>query len=497
MIRYLRNRHRLAMSAAVLAAFLFGCFLFGVMSARNLTHGVMLIALTFCVVVYWIKPELMVTLALFWAFAALPQGLHVGKVVGPVTIFADHVALVLAICFLLPAVRLRFSEWALPAMFVLTVAYFAGVGFATGHSAPVIVREATFLLEMVGGFVLAMLIVYGGHLRLSRYAIVVTLWFSAGMAIASSSGGLRLAGRLESLQSDTGDTANRVITATLTPAIATLTALVAAQIAGRVKPSSYLVLGLPALVISVLAFSRNTLLCVGVAAAVAFATTLSWSSLRRAARLLIIGAGVLAAAVPGALFLLQHSTAGDWLNDQIAGFSHRVLGGVSSDALAVDPSTLARLAEDANLNRAIARAPVFGHGLGYAYQEPFGNDPDSFTNTLGTTYSHNFYLWWLAKSGAVGMSAFALFALAPLVLALRSSSVPAKISAAVSAGLLVMCIVDPLPEDPANAMTLGMALGAALAFARLRRRPGLREASTALPGEATAADGHRLVAALS
>ncbi|OBG32744.1 O-antigen ligase family protein [Mycobacterium sp. E3198] len=470
MILYLRSRHRLAMSGAVLAVFALGCFVFGVLSVRNTTQGVMLIGLSFCLVIYWTRPATMIGVALFLAFAALPQGLHVAKVIGPVSINAYHVALALAICFALPAVRLRFSEYLLPGMFVMIVAYFAAVGFATGHSAPIIVREATFLLEMVGGFILALVIVYGDYVKLSIHAMVITLWFSAAMAVLSSSGGLRLAGRLESLQSDTGDTATRVITATLTPAIAVLAALVAAQIVGRLAPIWYLALGLPALIVSVLAFSRNTLIALGVAALVAFVATLGWSSLRRAARLALTAAGILAVAVPGALFLLQHSTAGEWLGDQITGFSHRVLGGVSSNALAVDSSTLARLAEDAKLNRAIAGAPVFGHGLGYAYQEPFGNDPDEFTNTLGTTYSHNFYLWWLAKSGAVGMAAFAVFALTPVVAALRSASAPASAAAAVSAGLLVMCVVDPLPEDPANAMTLGMALGAALAFARLRRR---------------------------
>ncbi len=84
------------------------------------------------------------------------------------------------------------------------------------------------------------------------------------------------------------------------------------------------------------------------------------------------------------------------------------------------------------------------------------------------------------------MAAFAVFALTPLVAALRGASAPAKAAAAVSAGMLVMCIVDPLPEDPANAMTLGMALGAALAFARLRRRSRATEAGTEpLPAGAT------------
>ena len=96
----------------------------------------------------------------------------------------------------------------------------------------------------------------------------------------------------------------------LTPAIAVLTALVAAQIVGRVKPVSYLTLGLPALIVSMLAFSRNTLIAVAVAAVVAFFASAGWSALRRTAGFTAIGAALLAVAVPGALFLLQHSTAG-------------------------------------------------------------------------------------------------------------------------------------------------------------------------------------------
>ncbi|OBK16431.1 polymerase [Mycobacterium asiaticum] len=459
------------MAVVVLAVFLSGCFVYGALSVRNTTQGILLIGLTFFLIVYWAKPELMIGLALFLGCAALPQGLHVGKVIGPVSIYASHVVLVLAICFVLPAVRLRMSDYLLPGMFAATVIYFAAVGFSTGHNPAIVVRETTFLLEMVAGFVLALVVVYGNYIMLSIRATAVTLWFSAGMAILGSSGGIRLAGRTESLQMDTGDAANRVITSTLIPAIAVLTVLVAAQIAGRVQPVAYLALGLPALVIAVLAFSRNTIISVGVAAIVAFFASMGWSAVRRAARLTLTGLGILAVTIPGALFLLGDSSAGVWVANQITGFSHRVLGRTSGAALSADPSTLARFAEDHHLNEAIEAAPIFGHGLGYAYQLPFGgDDPTEFTQTLGTTYAHNFYLWWLAKSGAIGMTAFAVFALTPVVRALRSASVPAKISAAVSTGLLVMCIIDPLPEDPANAMTLGIALGAALAFATLGDR---------------------------
>ena len=242
-----------------------------------------------------------------------------------------------------------------------------------------------------------------------------------------------------------------------------LTALVAAQIVGRVRPATYLTLGPPAVIITLLSFARISLIEIAVAAAVASVASLGWSALRQTAVLTVAGAVFLAVTVPGALFLLQHTSAGAWLGDQFTAFNNRVLGGVSAKTLAVDHSTLDRLAEDANLNRAIAKAPVFGHGLGYAYQLPFGK-AGSFTATDGTTYAHNFYLWWLAKAGAVGMAAFALLALTPLIRALRCASAPAKISAAVSVGLLVVCTVAPLPEGY-GALTLGLALGSAMAFA--------------------------------
>lgn len=468
---YLRSRHRLVVAAVMLTLFLLVCFVYGALSVRNTTQGIVLVGLTFFLIVYWAKKELMIALGLFLACAALPQGLPPGKVIGPVSIYPTHVVMVLGICFLLPVVRLRMSDVLLPGMFAFTVVYFAAVGFATGHNPAAVTREATFLLEMVVGFVLALVVVYGDYLMLMIRTMAFTLWFSAGMVVLGSSGGVRLAGRIESLQMDTGDSANRVITFALIPAIAVLTALVAAQIIGRVKPVAYLALGLPALIIAVLAFSRNTLLSVGVAAIFAFFASLGWSAVRRVARLTITALGILAVTIPGALFLLGDSSAGIWLAHQITGFSHRVLGRSTGTALTADPSTLARFAEDRHLNEAIAAAPVFGHGLGYAYQLPFGgDDPTEFTQSLGTTYAHNFYLWWLAKSGAVGMTAFAVFALTPLVRALRSASIPAKISATTSVGLLVMCVIDPLPEDPANAMTLGLALGAAYAFAKVGRR---------------------------
>lgn len=468
MIPYLHSRYRLAVSAVLLLAFMLGCFVYGVLSVRLTTEGTLLIAAMFCVVVYWVKPEGMVAVALIGAFAALPQGLHVGKVIGPAVIYAYFVAAILAIFYLLPKVRLRFVDYLLPAMFAFVVAVSTAAGFETGGEALVVLRESITLIEMAVGFLLGLVIVYGNHIQWTIRVTIVILWFSAGMAIVSSLHAIRLAGRAESLTGVTGaGQALRIILLTQTPATAVLSALVAAAVIGLYRPTMFFALGPPALIISMLSFSRNTLISMAVAGGIALLATMSWRTLRRTAVIGILSGVFLAVTIPGSLFLLKNSEAGAWLGDQFSAFNQRVLGGVSTDALAVDESTLERLREDALLNNAIAQAPAFGHGLGYKYQAP--NGTDEFAVTFYPAYSHNFYLWWVAKGGVVGMAVFVVFALVPVIRALRRGTASAKIAAAVSCGLLAISAVWPLPEMPSDALALGMSLGAAMAFAGLRR----------------------------
>ncbi|MGD1170286.1 O-antigen ligase family protein [Mycobacterium seoulense] len=480
---YLRSRHRLAMSGASLALFLFGCFVYGVLSVRLTTEGIMLIAATFCVVVYWVRPEAMAWVALVGAFAALPQGLHVGKVIGPAVVYLYLVAAILAIGYLIPIMKPQFSDYWLPGLFTLVVVISTVTGFENGHDATIVLRESLSMLEIAVGYVLALLVVYGGYIKWSIRVTAGILWFSAGMAVVSSLHAIRLAGRAESLGAATGaGQAVRIILTTQSPATATLSALVAAAIVGRLRAATLLALGPPALIISLLSFSRNTLISMGVAAGVALLISLSASTVRRTAFIGVVCATVIAVTVPGSLFLLQGSDAGAWLADQLTAFNERVLGGVSSSALAVDESALERLREDSLLNRSIAQAPVFGHGLGYAYQPPKGDD--EFSAKFYPAYSHNFYLWWLAKAGAVGMAAFALFALTPLVKAVRCRTAAAKVSVAVSAGLLAISVVWPLPEMPSDSFALGIALGSAMGFAGLRDRE--RDANCAVSPDAPA-----------
>lgn len=466
---HLRDRHQSVVTGLVLMVFVFGCFVFGILSVRQTTQGIILTGALFCFVVYLIRPEAMVWLTLFVAFAALPDGWSVGKVIGAATIWVYQVAAVLAICFLVPSVRARFTDFVLPGLFVLTVAYATVAGFATGYADIVILRESLTVFEMAIGFVFGLMVVLGNHTKSAMWAIIAVLWFSAGMVIAGSVGLIQLAGRAESLGETTGAaSAVRFILATQTPATAVLSALVAATIITRISPVMYLALGLPTVVISVLSFSRNTLIAVAVAAVVAILGNLSWPAIRRLLKASALTAAFLAAALPGLMLALQQTKAGVWLGDQLTAFSGRVLGGITPTGLAYDDSAETRIKELNHLKELIPETPWFGHGLGFAYREPSGDD--EFGSVFQPAYSENFYMWWLAKAGGIGMAAFALLALTPVTLALRCASTRAKIGAAVVLSLLAVSIVWPLPEQPHDSFAMGIAIGATMGFALLQRR---------------------------
>ncbi len=457
---------RTSASIAAIAGVVLVCVAVGALAVRSTTEGLMLIGALGCLVVYLTGPHRMVWIALFLAFASLPAALPVGKVIGPVSIYAHQIAVLLAIAFLIPAARLRFSDYVLPGSLFLTVMFFTAIGLGAGHDPERIAREAIFLCEVVAGFVLAVLIVRTGYVRQSIRVMAVVLWFSAAMIIASSLTGIRLAGRAESLQGETGAAAIRLLTATQAPALAVLTALVAAQIVGRSRLSMWFILGVPAVAITLLSFARTTLIALAVTAAVALVAGLGWSAMRRSAVLVVLGAASVVVVIPATLFLLQHSEAGGWLTDQLNAFSDRVLDGVSTSALAVDSSTLARLHENTNLFRAIDDAPLFGHGLGYAYQLPFGQ-----AGTLHRDTGYHLCAQLLPVVAGEGGSR-RHDRIRGVRVGARGACTAYQVRrgedrAAVSVGLLAICVVDPLPLEPPSSLVLGIALGAAMAFSRL------------------------------
>jgi O-antigen ligase len=177
--------------------------------------------------------------------------------------------------------------------------------------------------------------------------------------------------------------------------------------------------------------------------------------------------------------------------NQAAVFNDRVVSGLNSVTINEDTSVRARAREDAYALKAAGSAPVLGHGFGYAYQPAFG-EPGHFAATRGQYYAHNFYLWLLMKTGAIGLLLMLWIMLAPAVRGLFSSSSVSRAVAATGLGLLTSMVFAPYPNDPQNGGSLaaGAVLGL-LAWAVARAADG-----TGDPGapEATAAPAERVPA---
>jgi O-antigen ligase len=263
-------------------------------------------------------------------------------------------------------------------------------------------------------------------------------------------------------------------------ATVTLCAVTALYLLGKGRSAHAMWLVPPAMFILLLAFSRNTLIALAITAVVCILLSRSLASL---VRLTILTGGLAGAALlvlPLVLAVSRNTPFGTWLGNQISSFELRVVSGLSSQYLASDPSLAARLQENDRLLFAISQSPWLGHGAGYTYMWPFGN-PDGHVPDPSWTYAHNFYLWWFAKAGIVGIALLLFFVGAPLLRGALSGSTNGYAAVSVLVALLVISIVAPLPEDSPNAELLGMVLGATMAFSFPRAGPLRGNASRSAP----------------
>lgn len=445
----------------------FGCFFAGALASRTPFLAVLIIGAIFCLLVYGIAPQWMVWIALFSAFATMPAGVPGGKLVGGTVIYVFEVLTFLAIAYLLLARRNRIALSALPGIYLASILVPLITGILNGNERRWIILEAKPLVMLAAGFALAELIV---RLNLTHQAIraaSVVLWFSTMMILASSLFGLRtraVAGTVsgaDGAKIDGGEI-KRYFTESQAPAFAVVCFLVAISILAHIPFKMWLVVGAPAAIITFFTFTRFSIGGFVAAALVAGLTSLNKSTVLRIAKLL--GIALISVVFLAILFQLSSNDgAGGWLNQQFEAYATRVFGGFTLFIEGGDTSYGARQAENVNLWIAIRDAPILGHGFGYAYQLPRGRI-DSWSATTGPYYAHNLYLWLLVKTGVVGLAAFLLLALVPLIRAFRSQNSAARASAITAAIMLAVSVVAPSAESELGGLVLGMALGAAMAF---------------------------------
>lgn len=338
------------------------------------------------------------------------------------------------------------------------------IGLLAGNPLLKIVADVRLPIYMIIAYVIGSRVVGTDLSRNALSVFRISLWFSAGITLLSSTAGLAINGREAdstlNLQG-TGGEAIRLLSAATYPSLAVLCSIIALAIAGRASLWSTISFSAPALFIVAVSFSRSSILGIGVAAVYAIIAARRARAMTKALSL-VSGILLSAIAVVAAEPLLRTTAVGSWLIQQVEAFQGRVLGGLTADGLATDGSAQFRFEqEDFYLLPKIWESPLFGHGFGYAYKP-------LFTGRIVTSedfqyYAHNFYLWLLVKTGIIGLSIFVFALVLPLLRVQRQGDSQTLATGAAAVGLLACSFVAPMPLGSPTSVLLGVLAGACAA----------------------------------
>jgi O-antigen ligase len=433
------------------------------------THVLLALTLAVLCVLLACWPKLAIYLSIIVAFAVFPDwvkdGLNVGSLQVP--LYEPFLGVAVLYCARKHSVTPYVFRRVLAMSGAVVVAVM--LGFALRNDTARNLFEAKVLIDMIAAYYVTAALVRTSTGTTALKVFKGTLWWSAAMTVLGSAHLITLQGATHAVGIfGQYTTATRLQTHGIHPALAVVAACLALWMVGRLPLKKALPWFVPAFIVLILSFQRNSLL--GVIAAVVFAIVATRTTaalvnvfLRTMAVVclaLIIGyaAPALASVFPG----------GGWVQEQVTGYKMEVIGGLSPEAQAHDPSSLGRLVEDEHMTTAIDEQPFIGHGLGFAYQAAFGLATE-FTGTIGVYYGHNFWLWWYMKAGLVGAAAWLLFAVSPVVAALKRPSDLMLAAASAGAGLLLVCVFVPLPGDSPSSALIGAVLGLAAGTRRLDR----------------------------
>lgn len=345
------------------------------------------------------------------------------------------------------------------------------LSLASGISAGHVISDVRSLVYFVSALFIAGRFAGNCSSALGVIRLVsIILWVSAILILFSSATGVPLAGRqeeaalyLEGSGSGSG-AATRIITGTTNLALPVLAGWLGLWVVGKSPKGTAMKFMLPALLISFVGFSRNTILGVGVGIIFAFLTMgnlHAWKSTFR--RVLAVGVAFLMAYI--ALPVLQLLPGSSFISEQLISYGSRVINGLSQETLALDTSVLYRERENSFLFQAIRDQPFVGHGFGYAYK-PGEGAAGSFWADKGTIYAHNFYLWVLVKTGFLGLAAWLWLSAAALLRAVRNRQPSTQFLSCGAIALLAVSVVAPMPLGSVGSVAIGGFLGAAWAVNR-------------------------------
>ncbi|WP_448614616.1 O-antigen ligase family protein [Modestobacter sp. URMC 112] len=411
--------------------------------------------------------------AIILGLATLPSFVQTSVHPGPLVVFLFEPLLLFSVVHTALDIRPKVSRQA--QLVACCIGAMAIIGWLRDTNPARNLQEMLWLLDVAGSlYVAAGVVKSGSWLGIKRVVAGVLVWSASMVGLAAVGlGGIE--GASAAHLGDQAIEATRVLTNTVFLALATVTACAVGICTGRVRARQTVVFWAPSSFILLLSFSRNSLICLAVALSFAIMLTdRRSSSLRR----LVSASALLSLTVSVAFIFTQGTVLGEWMRRQGTAYQERVFGGLSGSGLTRDPSAQARVQETENLTTHMLDSPFFGHGLGYAYQQPFG-DTGSFTATVGPYYAHNFWLWLLVKGGIPLSILFTVALLAPLANARLWKDPHGSIAAATGAGLTAVCLVAPLPLDASNSLLYGLVLGLAAGIAKELRSSELSKMDTA------------------
>tara|TARA_R110001606_G_scaffold297277_5_gene445093 strand:- start:12 stop:1316 length:1305 start_codon:yes stop_codon:yes gene_type:complete len=413
----------------------------------------------------WIVP---LTLAI--ACVALPSFVPVAVQIGGYS-FRLYEPLLIASAvwaLTLPHSKIRTARYSLPFIAVTILASLNG--YFGGLALPRVVSDTRQLAFFVLALVVTSRIIGTPVERWCILSVRWVLWISAVMILLSSAFGIELAGRSEvaTLQYGSTEGATRLLTPATYLAVVTVCICIALITTGRVRLAAQWTWLVPALLIVILAFSRNHLLAFGIAGAFALIAARSSRSVASSLRAGVVVACVLTALSFGLSNALYGLPGIGFVASQIDSYSSRVIDGLNPQELDRDGSVLFREEENYFMDKSIEEAPVAGNGYGFAYKPKYG-EVGSFTREVAPYYGHNFYLWTMVKSGVIGLLAFLWMVALPLAQAMVRPGTSSRIAAAsAGAGLLAVSFVAPMPNGSPTALLFGAVIGAVIALKPVR-----------------------------
>lgn len=370
--------------------------------------------------------------------------------------------------------RLDLLAWAYTAV----MAFQAAVGVVRKQPFEAFTQDLRGPVYLICGYFIASRLLRAGTIATVVRVAGLILWYTAGlMVVTILTGAEILSGRTEAVRAyDAVQTqefdATRFIVNSKGLAFMVLVAALAVLMSRRSTERHRWVaglLGLPAFTITFLGYARATTLALGlcVLVLVLLARRLQLSGPRVGGALLVLVGMLAALALTGSGALLN-DPQGNALARQVAGFEERVVGGLSEDGVD-SPGNQYRLLENRYALQTAATNPLFGQGIGAAYHPTFVRDSQlqAFkTNPeFGSRFIHNGWLWYLVKTGAVGLVVALALLLVPVLRTVwwrdrlpEISAVDVGIAVSIL-GLMVIHAFEPDLHRVGTAPVVGAALG--------------------------------------